>query len=321
LGTAFERSNLQRVVAVINNKGGVGKTTLCANIGGILANAGWRVLIIDLDPQGNLGLDLGYHGTELDDDGAGLSKALLFGETLAPVKSIRPNLDVVPGGRLVNHIARSLGQQMGESGNASAQTRLSLASSLAPIGEDYDVVLLDCPPNTDVIQTLAVAAARYILIPTKADTASLQGLTLTAERLEQVIDINPDVDLLGVIIFASGASATSVRGGFADSVVAELGGEAARGKVFENYVRHAEAVAMAAREKRMLVHELDAKVKTGEKWYEAIKQGKKHEAPGPQSSGTVADSLVAVTQEFIARLTQKEEQAVSATETKANAHV
>lgn len=306
MAITLDRAKLQRVVAVINNKGGVGKTTLCANVGGILAEAGWHVLVIDLDPQGNLGLDLGYHGTDQDDDGAGLSKALLFGETLTPLKNIRPNLDVVAGGRLVNHIARSLGQQMGESGNASAQTRLALATSLAPIGDQYDIVLLDCPPNTDVIQTLAVAAAKYVLIPTKADTASLQGLTLTAERLEQVIDINPDVDLLGVVVFGSGASATNVRSGFSDAVVRELGGEAARDKVFENYVRHAEATAMAARDKRLLVHELDAKVKTGPKWYEALKAGEKVVSPGPQSAGTVADSLFAVTQELIARLTQKE---------------
>lgn len=321
MAITLDRSALQRVVAVINNKGGVGKTTLCANVGGILAAGGWRVLILDLDPQGNLGLDLGYHGTEQDDDGAGLSKALLFAETIAPVKAIRENLDVVPGGRLVNHIARSLGQQMGESGNASAQTRLALATSLAPIALDYDIILLDCPPNTDVIQTLAVAAARYVLIPTKADTASLQGLTLTAERLEQVTDVNPDVDLLGVVVFGSGASSTNVRRGFADAVVAELGGEAAREMVFQNYIRHAEATAMAAREKRLLVHELDAKVKNGPKWYEALKAGEKVESPGPQSAGSVADSLFAVTQEFIARLTQKEEDAVAAAETKVDTHV
>ncbi|MBF4588024.1 ParA family protein [Curtobacterium sp. VKM Ac-2887] len=317
MASSIDRTNLQRVVAVINNKGGVGKTTLCANVAGIMGEGNWRVLVVDLDPQGNLGLDFGYHGTDRDDDGAGLSKALLYGDLLQPIE-VRPNVEVVPGGRLVEYINTSLAQQFGQSGEAATRARLSLASALAKIGDQYDLILLDCPPNTDIIQSIAVAAARYILIPAKADEASYQGLTLTAERLDKVIDINPEVDLLGVVNFDSSASETVVRRDFAESVVQALGGEEARASVFETYVRHSGSTAKATREKRLLVHELDKKVKTGEKWYESIKRGVKHVAPGPQSAGSVADSLYAVTQELIVRLTEKEEEAARAAEVSAN---
>ncbi|WIB65614.1 ParA family protein [Curtobacterium sp. MCBD17_040] len=308
MAITFDRSDLQRVVAVINNKGGVGKTTLCANIGGILAEAGWRVLIVDLDPQGNLALDLGYRHSEGDDGGEGLSKSLLFGDAVKPVKNVRPNLDVVPGGSEVEFIDKGLGPRMSQSGDVAVAARLSLAKALAPVGANYDVILLDCPPNTDAVQMIAIAAARYFLIPAKADDASIEGLTLTARRSDKVLDINPDIDLLGVVNFASSTSAKNVRKEFADDVVKALNGEEARATVFESYVRHSEATAKAARAKGLLVHELDKSVKNGEKWYEALRRGVKHVSPGPQSAGNVADSLYAVTQEFIARLTQKEEE-------------
>ncbi|MBF4577867.1 ParA family protein [Frondihabitans sp. VKM Ac-2883] len=310
----IDRNYLQRVVAVINNKGGVGKTTLCANMGGLLAENGWRVLIVDLDGQGNLGLDLGYGGGEDDDNGAALSKSLVFGDDPVPIKNVRPGLDVIPGGTVIEQITASLAQQIGRGADETLKARLSLATMLAKISSNYDLILLDCPPNDDVIQSIAVAAARYILIPAKAEKASRQGVTLTAKRLDRVLDINPDLDLLGVVIFGSATSEVRVRKKFEDEVVADLGGEPAVGSVFQSYVKHAGATAKAARDKGVLVHELDEQVRSSGKWYEALKLGQKYESPGPQSAGTVADSLFAVSQEFIARLTEKEQEAMQAKE-------
>jgi chromosome partitioning protein len=290
----FERINLQRVIAVINGKGGVGKTTLTANIGGLLAASGWRTLVVDLDHQGNLGLDLGYSGTAIDDDGQALSKALTYPDDLA-----------------IENAAATLVSQSTRGGDSLQQARLSLARVLDRIAGEYDVILLDCPPGNDIIQSAAVAAARYILIPAKTEDASRKGLKLTAERLDQVIDLNPDLDLLGVVLFASGASASRVRADFAAKVVADLGGEAARGVVFENYVRHAEATAASARDKGLLVHELDDKVRNSPKWYERLKKGEAIESPGPQSAQSVADSLQAVTSEMIERLMAKEAEAAT----------
>ncbi|MBF4591704.1 MULTISPECIES: ParA family protein [unclassified Curtobacterium] len=312
MAVTVDRSYLQRVVAVINNKGGVGKTTLVSNIGGLLARSGWRVLIVDLDPQGNVGDDLGYVDTEGDDSGAGLSKALLFGDDPHPLIAVRENLDVIPGGQRINDISDALGQKMGRGGDETLYARLSLALMLAKVSANYDLILLDCPPNNDTIQSIAAAASRYMLIPGRPEKASKKGLKFTAERQDRVLDLNPDLDLLGVVIFDSSKSASRVRSDWTEAVVADLGGEGAEGIVFDNYIRHAEGVAKAARDKGMLVHELDEFVQSAPKWYERLKKGEAPEVAGPKSSGSVADSLVAVTEEFINRLIDKEQSEAAA---------
>jgi len=91
----LNRRALDRVIAVINGKGGVLKTTLTANIGGMLASSGYRVLLVDLDPQGNLAEDLGYTASDRDDEGRALAQGLMFGGTIEPLSQIRPNLDVI----------------------------------------------------------------------------------------------------------------------------------------------------------------------------------------------------------------------------------
>jgi chromosome partitioning protein len=309
-----DRSFLQRVVAIINNKGGVGKTTLVSNIGGLLARSGWRVLIVDLDPQGNVGDDLGYVDTSQDDNGAALSKALLFGEDPSPLIGVRENLDVIPGGQHITDISTALAQKMGRGGDETTAARLSLALLLAKISANYDLILLDCPPNNDTMQSIAAAASRYMLIPGRAEKASKKGLKFTAERQDQVLDLNPDLDLLGVVIFDSSKSATRIRSDWTDAVVTDLGGEAADGIVFENYVTHAEGVAKGARDKGMLVHELDDFVQSAPKWYEQLRTGQTPDIAPLPSASNVADSLVAVTQEFITRLVAKEQEEIANTQ-------
>ena len=79
----LDRGVLSRVVAIANGKGGVGKTSLATTLGGLAAAAGYRILLIDLDPQGNVGEDLGYTGSGTGDDGAGLVTALVAGSPIA----------------------------------------------------------------------------------------------------------------------------------------------------------------------------------------------------------------------------------------------
>lgn len=304
----IDRTDLQRVIAVINGKGGVGKTTLTANIGGLLAASGWKVLLVDLDYQGNLGLDLGYAGTAIDDEGLALSKALQFPDDVAiPLKNIRPNLDVLVGGSYLEQAASVL---VSHAVRGKANTaRLAIATMLSKVAGDYDIVLMDCPPANETIQSAAVAAARYVLIPAKTDEGSLRGLKITADRLSSVLDLNPDLDLLGVVIFGSGASAHKVREEFTAQVVERLGGAGAEGMVFSQYLRHAEATANSARDKGLLVHELDSKVRSSPKWYDRLKKGEPYMRVGPASAGSVADSLQAITAELIERIAAKEAEA------------
>lgn len=301
----IDRSNLQRVVAVVNNKGGVGKTTLTANIGGLLAAAGWKVLLVDLDQQGNLGLDLGYGGTVRDDDGAALSKGLLYpDEDPRLLKDVRPGLDVLPGGRHLDSTTAALGSYSTRGPDGIMQARLSVAKMLDRIAVNYDLILLDCPPGNDIIQSAAVTAARYLLIPSIVDEGSLKGLSLTAERLASVADLNPDADLLGVVQFAATANAKKLRKEFVSEVTDMLGGgEEAAAFIFKNQVRHAQATAKEARGQGLLVHELEANVKSAPKWYESLRLGEAPKSAGPASAQSVAGSLHAVTMELVERIT------------------
>src|SRR5690606_4752420 len=102
---------LRRVITVANSKGGVGKTAITANVGGLLAAAGLRVLLIGLDSQDNLGEDLGYTYDQKSDDGQALLAAILTGKPLEPTKGIRPNLDVVMAGEHTKELAWLLEQR------------------------------------------------------------------------------------------------------------------------------------------------------------------------------------------------------------------
>lgn len=305
----IDRESLQRVVAIINNKGGVGKTTLTTNIGGLLAESGWRVLIVDLDHQGNAGLDLGYRGSDIDDDGRALAKALQFPDEKLEPLAVRENLDVLIGGHFLEGAATVLSQGINRS--RPDDPRIAVATILASISDNYDIVLLDCPPSSDVIQSAAVTAARYVLIPVKTDRASLEGLALTASRLDAVIDLNPDVELLGIVLFGTNTSSSKVRDEFIGQIVETLiedgspeeARDAARKSVFTAYLRHAEATANAARNKGVLVHQLENQVRQGPKWYEQLRAGKTAERIGPASAKSVADDLQAITQELVTRLT------------------
>ena len=91
-------TSITNTIAFANGKGGVGKTSVTANVAGIAALSGWRVLTIDLDPQGNLGNDLGYLQSGESDQGAGLMAAIRDDKKLKPLRDVRPGLDSVPGG-------------------------------------------------------------------------------------------------------------------------------------------------------------------------------------------------------------------------------
>lgn len=302
---AFDRTGLSRVCAFVNGKGGVLKTTLTANIGGLLAVSGWRVLLVDFDPQGNLGLDLGYRHTDHDDDGLGLAQSLLFGSPLRPLKNIRPNLDVIPGGSNLDPAAAGLVSLAGKDGR---KAKLALAAVLAPLADQYDIVFIDCPPGNEPLQLAALGAAAQIIVPTKTDRGGREGLLGVAKRLDSVIDVNPGIDLLGVIIAATSASAKAVQRSVREAIVDAFGTEDV---LFENMVRHAESPAHAVRERGMLIHELEEQINSGPKWYETLRGTAEAGPSQPRSAGNVAEDLHRVTQELVTRLEAAEQRNAS----------
>jgi len=179
-----------RIIALCNQKGGVGKTTSTINLGATLAEYGRRVLAIDFDPQGALSAGLGvptHDVTTIYD--------LLLGTVKDTASVILPsgvaNLDVLPANidlsaaevHLVNEVAR---EQI-------------LARVLRPVQNDYDVILIDCQPSLGLLTVNALTAAHGVLIPLECEYFALRGVALLIETIDKVKDrLNPAIRLDGI---------------------------------------------------------------------------------------------------------------------------
>lgn len=299
---------LDRAIAVINGKGGVGKTSLVSNLSGLIAGVGYRVLAVDIDPQGNLVRDFGIKADPRNDDGLALFSAVTTGATLTPAVDVRPNLDVVCGGSRVGDMVGALQSRAAR----GADTATAVADALAPITASYDLVMLDCPPGEQTLQHMALTAAHYALIPTKSDAASLDGLVRIAELFTAVRNTtNPDLALLGVALFGVGSSARRIAKAARDTVARDLGDQRL---VFDARIRHAEGAAVANRDAGRLVHELEADLPEARKAYFAALRARhagKHRADDPvpriaASAEGLAGDYEALAQEVIARLSDME---------------
>jgi len=255
---ANQRQLLRRTISVSNRKGGVGKTSITANVGGVLADAGYRVLLVDLDPQGTLGDDLGYRGTEQDDQGAALFSALVMGQELRPVKGIRPGLDVIPAGSQTTNLVDAL---IGKTLRGESPQYL-FAEKLATIAASYDVILIDCPPGDNALLTQAFVAARWVLIPTQPDSGSLHGLEQLAEKVIATKPANPTIMPLGAILFGIDGRAKRMRED-KHKVIAEIMGDLA--PVFTTAIRLSQTTGVQARQRGVLVGELGAEAEEQKK--------------------------------------------------------
>ncbi len=242
---------LSRVVAVINGKGGVLKTSIVANVAGCLASSGMRVLAIDLDISGNLKLDLGLVAADQDDSGKGIVDAVWNGSPLRVIANVRPNLDFVFGGRgleMLGQLAKSAMVDDLPTGSVAGE----FAARLGDIAEDYDLVLLDCPPGNGELQDMALAATRWVLIPTKTDQASWDGLLAVGPRVKRARQVNPALGYLGVVVTAHNPAATRVR----RNTKARLDEVGDTVPLLETSIRHSETAAHDCRSRGQLAHEL-----------------------------------------------------------------
>lgn len=243
---------LSRVVAVVNGKGGVLKTSVVANVGGYLAaKGGMRVLLVDLDVQGNLKFDLGLVDSPEDDGGRSVLDAVWSGTPLKVVTGVRPRLDFVFGGRNLE-VLTSLSHSQIASDLPGGGVPGSFALRLAEVAGDYDMVLLDCPPGSGEIQDMALRAARWALIPTKTDDASLDGLLAVGPRVRRAREKNPMLDWLGVVITAHTAGASRIL----RDTLATLDEVSDTLSPFDSRIRHSEATARDCRSRGQLAHEL-----------------------------------------------------------------
>jgi chromosome partitioning protein len=180
-----------RIVAVANQKGGVGKTTTAVNLATAFASRGRRVLVIDLDPQANATTGLGA-----EEDGAGTSYELLLGDARLET-AVRAS--AVPGLSIVPAIADLAGAEIELS--ARARREFLLSDSIRRNVGEYDDVLIDCPPSLNLLTINALVAADRVLVPLQCEFYALAGLAQligTIERVQQAL--NPRLELLGVVL-------------------------------------------------------------------------------------------------------------------------
>src|SRR5262249_28088052 len=158
---------LPRVVAVVNQKGGVGKTTTAVNLGAAIADLGFRVLVVDLDPQGNATTGLGLNTRDLRGSMYAVSLHETPIEDCVEATSVR-NLFVAPA---------SLDLAGAEIELVPAFSReLRLRRALEEVRDDYDFVLIDCPPSLGLLTVNSLAAASEVLVPIQCEYYALEGL-------------------------------------------------------------------------------------------------------------------------------------------------
>lgn len=192
-------STTPRIIAFINEKGGVGKTTVSLNVAGCLAQAGMRTLVVDIDPQGGVLQEFKLQGTEFDDEGAALYRSIIEGAPVELLAGIRDNLDVVVGGGALKNTEAQIVQRFA---NGEMDLMFSLKRALETVAGNYDFIIIDCPPGNVILQNLALVAAQWIIVPTRADNSSIQNVGKVAATIQKVSYMNPDLDTLGIVLFS-----------------------------------------------------------------------------------------------------------------------
>lgn len=179
------------VIAITNQKGGVGKTTTAVNLSYSLAKNGKKVLLVDFDPQGNATSGLGIDKQSLS---LSVSDVIMNQAPLSAViqKTKHKNLDIVP-------TVSSLANTEVELANADKRF-VRLKSALDSNDDGYDIIIIDCPPSLSLLTVNGLIAAQYILLPVQAEFYALEGLGQLLETVKLIRKAtNPTLELLGVL--------------------------------------------------------------------------------------------------------------------------
>lgn len=319
------RPLLARVIAVFQGKGGQGKTSIAAHKAGLLSEAEaakaaageshGRVLLVEVDAQGNTHKDLGTANDPGNDDGESLALALLHGQDPKIIRDVRPCLDMIPSGSELENLPAMLTGAQQKRGNA---IWLSLAVTLARLlhSGEYAWVVIDCPPVSREPQKLALVAARWTVVPVSiADSGSIDGLGGVSKRFADASRLNPDLELLGVVLFAfQHKYYTDRRTGerrpvgawvearqIVDRLLQDAGADA---PVFNTVIRQAQQVAKSCRDRGQLCHEV-AEASDGVKWWQKKRHGAGTVLPTERAE-QVGEDYVDLILEVVERITALE---------------
>lgn len=210
-----------RIISLVNQKGGVGKTTTTNNLGASLVKAGKRALLIDLDPQANLSYSLGVRG----EDYKSVYEVLRGTAKLKDIILTHKNgVDLAPSHINLSGVELELASQVGR--------EQILKDALKGVADNYDYILIDCAPSLGIITLNALVASKEVFIPVQTEVLALQGMSKLLSTIKLVRErLNPELEVTGVI-----GTMYDSRKKLSEEVIANLE-EHFSGKLFKTLIR------------------------------------------------------------------------------------
>ena len=186
-----------QIISIINQKGGVGKTTTVINLAAGLSQQGKKILVIDLDPQGNATTGLGLSNLESSDQ---TIYGILNGtRRISDVikKTQLQNLDIITS----NVDLSGLELETASDSNRAFNLKLKLALYLNDSRDSYDYILIDCPPSLSLLTVMALVASNSLVVPLQTEFFALEGLTQLMKTIDRIkVNLNPELKIRGILL-------------------------------------------------------------------------------------------------------------------------